>query len=129
MKITNISKMSKNYVYLLREREHIRLNEDTYKLGKTTQEPNSRLAGYPKGSEVILFIDVEDCHKTESTLIREFDTNFEHKKEYGREYYNGDLNKMKQTFFSVVGEEFTQPYTPKLNWKSTIWRYIKNLIW
>jgi len=124
-----LKKMSKHYVYLLREREHLRLDEPTYKLGKTTQEPNSRLAGYPKGSEVILFIDVQNCHSTESTLIREFDANFEHKKEYGREYYSGDLNKMKQTFFSVVNQEFEQPYVPNLSWRSTVWRWVKNLIW
>lgn len=38
------------YVYLVREREFLRLNEPTFKVGKTKNEPNSRLGGYPKGS-------------------------------------------------------------------------------
>ncbi len=44
-----------NYVYLIQPREFIRLNEQTYKIGKTTQEINKRMYGYPKSSKVILF--------------------------------------------------------------------------
>jgi hypothetical protein len=101
--------MAHNYVYLIREREFVRNNEQTYKLGKTTQLPNSRLAGYPKGSEVILFIDVQNCHMVEKNLMEQFDGLFKQKKEYGREYYEGDLNNMKRTFFNVIEKEFTEP--------------------
>jgi len=45
-----LKKLSNHYVYLLREREFIDLDEPIYKLGKTIQQPNTRLAGYPKGS-------------------------------------------------------------------------------
>jgi len=33
-------------VYIIREREFLRLNEPVYKIGMTTQELNSRLSGY-----------------------------------------------------------------------------------
>jgi len=102
--------MTHNYVYLIREREFVRTNEQTYKLGKTTQLPNSRLAGYPKGSEVILFIDVQNCHLVEKNLIEQFNDLYKQKKEYGREYYEGDLNNMKRTFFTVLEKEFKEPY-------------------
>ena len=52
--------MMNEYVYLVREREFIRLNEETYTIGRTEQLPNSRLAGQPKGSEVIAFIKVKN---------------------------------------------------------------------
>lgn len=53
------------YIYLIREREFIRFNEQTYKVGKTKNDPNTRLSGYPKGSEVILFELVLDCDMIE----------------------------------------------------------------
>ena len=31
------------------------MNENIFKIGKTTQTPNSRLGGYPKGSEVYIY--------------------------------------------------------------------------
>ena len=101
-----VGKNAHNYVYLIREREFIRTSENIYKLGKTTQVPNSRLQGYPKKSEVLLFIDVLDCHKTEKVLISEFDERFTHRFDIGREYYEGDLNLMKRTFFEVTGRDF-----------------------
>ena len=110
-KKVNSPKIPRSYVYLIREREHIRLKEEIYKLGKTTQEPNSRLAGYPKDSQVVLYMDVPDCHKTEKTLRREFDERFTNRRDIGREYYEGDLNHMKRTFMDVASAEFQGDYT------------------
>lgn len=122
--------MAHNYVYLIREREFVRNNEQTYKLGKTTQLPNSRLAGYPKGSEVILFIDVSNCHDTEKRLMEQFDGLYKQKKEYGREYYEGDLNNMKRTFFNVIEKEFKEPYQAyNRGWFSSFIYYAKKLSW
>lgn len=117
-------KKKHNFVYLIREREFVRLNENVYKLGKTTQLPNSRLQGYPKSSQVILFIDVFDCHQTEKRLIQTFDQQFECRRDIGREYYQGDLNAMKRTFFNIIDSEFTGPYSgPKQNY-GIIWSTI-----
>jgi len=44
------------YLYILREREFLNLRNPIYKIGKTRQEPNSRLSGYPKGSEIYAFV-------------------------------------------------------------------------
>lgn len=99
-----------NYVYLLQEREFIRLEEDTYKIGKTTQKPNSRLSGYPKGSKVIIFFEVDNCHEIEKQLIEEFDENFEHMSEYGREYYSGNLKEMKQLFGQICLDAISDSY-------------------
>jgi len=93
-----------NYVYLLQLREFVRNNENVFKLGKTTQLPNTRLRGYPKQSRVILFIEVEDCHTTEATLKKEFDERYTHEARYGREYYSGELLQMKETFKRVTQE-------------------------
>lgn len=123
-----LTKITHNYVYLIREREFIRTNEQIYKLGKTTQTPNTRLQGYPKESEVILFIDVADCHKTENILKDEFDKLYIHRKDIGREYYEGDLNSMKRTFFEVVSRDFTGTYVvPSNSWTSWSWIIFKKI--
>ena len=121
-------KTPKSYVYHIREREHIRMEEEVYKLGKTTQEPNSRLAGYPKDSEVVLYMDVLDCHKTEKTLMTEFDERFTSRRDVGREYYEGDLNHMKRTFMDVASAEYQGDYTPvNRGWLRWSWRLVKKL--
>jgi hypothetical protein len=122
--LTNITH---NYVYLIREREFIRTQENIYKLGKTTQVPNSRLQGYPKESEVLLFIDVPDCHKTEKALIVEFDKRFTNRSDIGREYYEGDLNLMKKTFFEVTSRDFIGEHMP-IGWLSWMWKQIWRLL-
>lgn len=121
-------KQKYNYVYLIREREFVRMSEHVYKLGKTTQLPNSRLQGYPKSSQILLFIEVFDCHCTEKCLIKSFDELFISRRDIGREYYEGDLNAMKRTFFHVIGKEFTSDYTPPSDgWTSSIWSTVVGL--
>ena len=46
-----------NYIYLLQEREFINSNQNIYKIGKTKQEHNNRLRGYPKGTELLIQIN------------------------------------------------------------------------
>lgn len=86
--------MSREYVYLIREREFIRLNENTYKVGKSVQTNNTRILQYPNGSELIIQIVCFDCSICEKNIIRRFKELFNHKKEYGKEYFEGDEFKM-----------------------------------
>ena len=104
------------YVYLIREREFIRLEEETFKLGKTTQEPNSRLRGYPNESEVIMYIEVENCDVVEKKLISEFDDRYIWMKKYGREYYQGDKREMQHTFLRVACEVNETEIARKKSW-------------
>lgn len=87
--------MNNGYIYLIREREFVRLNENVYKLGKTEQTPNGRLSGYPKNSEVILFIQTPDCTEIEKLLIKIFKNNFKQCLQYGTEYFEGNKDEMK----------------------------------
>jgi flagellar biosynthesis GTPase FlhF len=83
-----------NYIYCLREREFIKTKENIYKVGKTSSHPFKRMKAYPKGSELIILLKVEDCHVAEGELLRNFDEKFERVKDVGREYFKGDLNEM-----------------------------------
>lgn len=82
------------YIYLIRLREFVRLNEATYKVGKTTQTPNGRLGGYPSGSEVYLFKGVSNCHELEKRILVRFKQIFVYRGEYGTETFSGPVAKM-----------------------------------
>jgi hypothetical protein len=84
----------RHYIYLLREREFIKCNEQIYKIGKTTQNPIKRFNQYPKSSDLIFMIKVHDCHKVEKKLLSLFDSKFKQRKDIGREYYSGNVNEM-----------------------------------
>lgn len=114
--------MSKNgYLYLIRCREFIRLNENTYKFGKTAKEPHRRVASYPKDSELILLMAVNtSCHELEKELIALFKKEFTHRPEYGNEYFQGDPSIMCAIIFKAGGK-----YLPK-NQSFSIFNYLPN---
>jgi len=61
---------NKEYIYIIREREFIRIGENIYKIGKSCQENCVRTIAYPKGSELIMVMEVSDCKKTENSWIQ-----------------------------------------------------------
>jgi hypothetical protein len=89
------------YIYLIRLREYLTAELPIYKIGKTTQEPNTRLAGYPKGSEIYLFIRVVDCHSAEKQIIREFDSAYKKRTDIGAEYYEGRVEDMIRHIYAI----------------------------
>ena len=96
--ITVAEPQSNGYIYLLQEREFIKTGEPIYKLGKTTKTIQERLQGYPKGSRLILCIEVEDCHEKEKKLLDKFRREFKLRKDIGNEYFEGD----KQTMMKYI---------------------------
>jgi len=92
-------------IYLLRTREFINANEPTYKIGKTIQTMERRLAGYPKGSEVCLTRKVHNCHEVERQIISTFHKSFVFRKEYGNEYFTGNFNDMCFIINHIVWQE------------------------
>ena len=91
-----------HYIYLLREREFVRLNENCYKIGRTSQDPVKRFEGYPKGSEIVLYIAVDNCLTAEKQLLAIFKNKFQQKKNYGTEYFSGDKNEMIKAILGVA---------------------------
>jgi hypothetical protein len=86
-----------SYIYIIKEREFIRLNEDVYKVG-ITKEPN--FTNYPKGSEISFYSIIDEGKMPE--IITTFKTLFEHTEEYGEEYFKGDVNVMIKTVISMI---------------------------
>lgn len=96
------STLELQYIYLIRPREFLRLNESTYKIGKTVQHPNNRLGTYPPGSEICVVFSVTNCHEMERRLIRRFKQLFIHRKDYGAEYFTGSIYDMKMVIMQEI---------------------------
>jgi hypothetical protein len=96
------------YIYLIREREFIKSSEEIYKIGRTCQADFKRFDGYPKNSHLILFIDVPDCKLIEKIIIKKFKIHFQHKKNIGNEYFEGNKSKMIKEMIDIV-----QNFKPK----------------
>ena len=87
--------METNYFYLIKEREFVRSGESTYKIGKTGQNPPfKRFSGYPRGSEVILLLKVVDKDTFEKKVIKFFKRKYQQMRQYGTEYFQGDVVEM-----------------------------------
>lgn len=100
--------MNDKVVYLVQEREFIRLNEPTYKLGRTSCM-KKRLAQYPKGTKVIHIQKVDNAVISERYFLERFDILFERRREYGREYFSGDPDAMKKLLIDEAEESNTVP--------------------
>lgn len=86
---------------MLREREFIRLNETTYKIGRTHRQYDKRIDEYPKDSEILAVISVTNCKKAEKEIIQEFKVKFQQKKKYGYEYFYGSAKEMMEELFKI----------------------------
>jgi hypothetical protein len=75
-----------NYIYLLHEREHIRLSENVYKVGMTRQPNLERFHNYPKGSILLFQMKCTDCKFIESIVLQVFKDRFDKCCFYGNEY-------------------------------------------
>jgi hypothetical protein len=84
----------KEYIYLLQEREFVRLREPTYKVGRTSRGPTERIKEYPTGSIVLLVRNVNDSKLSENLILQSFREKFTQMKTYGREYFSGDHTEM-----------------------------------
>ena len=97
---------STNYIYLVKEREFIKTNENIYKIGRSKQENTKRFLQYPKGSELIIQSRCIDCIKTEKILINLFKTKFIHRRDIGNEYFEGNDIIMQSIIHDLLFNEF-----------------------
>lgn len=106
-----------HYIYLIREREFREKNVNVFKLGKTTQAAASRIKGYPKDSEGLIIIQVQDSGVSETKLLRKFRDMFKPREDIGREYFEhtnpGDMIKLiLEEFHCPVFNDFMKNETP-----------------
>lgn len=100
-----MKQINTNYIYLLHEREHIRLSEDVYKVGMTRQPNLNRFNNYPKGSILLFQIECLDCRFVESIVIQVFKNKFYNCFFYGNEYFKGDKKSMIDIIHLIITYE------------------------
>lgn len=103
MNSKNYSNKKHQYVYMIKTREFLYMN--IYKIGRTEQTMDKRMAGYPKGSKQIIIRSVFDCITVERALIKKFKKKFKQKKKLiGNEYFQGNETEMINVFNDVVNQ-------------------------
>jgi hypothetical protein len=98
--------MEVDSLYIIQLRESIRLGEDVYKIGKS-KKMHTRIKQYPKGSKVIMLIEVDDCNICEKNVIKDFKMKFKQRRDLGTEYFEGNINEMIDYYKSICIKDIT----------------------
>jgi hypothetical protein len=98
-----------SYIYLIQERENFEKDNNVFKYGRTTQEPNNkinRLQNYKKGSKILLVMECENekVKSIEKNIKVIFDSKFK-KHSDGYEHYIGDKDEMKKIISTLICEK------------------------
>jgi len=102
----NVSALT--HIYLIREREFIRMNEPIFKLGRSSNIKN-RCGSYPKNSEIIIILQVGDSVQVEKELLKQFKQLFSQRRDIGDEYFAGDKAHMILTMCNHVYKDTPGP--------------------
>ncbi len=92
---------SAEWVYLLIEREFLKTKESIYKIGRT-DDWDSRVKQYPKGSALLGLVHVCDSVLAERSIIATFKQQFVARRDVGREYFEGEHQAILTTFFATA---------------------------
>ena len=90
-----------HYIYLIQPVKY--KNTNIYKIGRTCQPDMCRVNQYGRNSQLILQIVCEDCFKAENYLLQLF--KFKYKLVSGREFFEGDCDKMKNDICTYICEQ------------------------
>lgn len=97
---------SVSYIYLIREREFLKKGEQIYKVGRTTQKPNARIArfdGYKKDSELIIIVEclTSKVVEIETDIKRQFNVAFKLHTD-GTESFYGNAKEMAEIIYETI---------------------------
>jgi hypothetical protein len=90
------------YIYLIKEREFIKTEEEIYKIGRSSQYNAKRINQYPNGSIILLIIFCGNSGEIEKCLIIEFKKLFKQRRDIGLEYFEGCFLKMRDVITENV---------------------------
>ena len=111
IKLKQIEKSKSNicnnygYIYLIRTRACINANENVYKVGKTRNEIKKRMTGYDKGYNIIYVKRVgNNLDSLENRIISELKEFTTIRRDYGREYFEGDPCYITKLIDKIIDE-------------------------
>jgi hypothetical protein len=93
--------LNSGYNYIIQTRESQRMKENVYKIGRT-KCIQKRFKQYPKGSKLIYSRKSSDDKISECLLKRNFANIFRQRKDYGSEYFEGEIQNMKIEFDNIL---------------------------
>lgn len=97
----NLKYGNSGYNYIIQTRESQRMKENVYKIGRT-KCIQKRFKQYPKGSKLIYSRKSSDDKMSECLLKRNFANVFRQRKDYGSEYFEGEIQNMKTEFDNIL---------------------------
>lgn len=95
------------HLYLIKEREFLKTNENVFKIGKTRNIRN-RMPAYPKNSLLYVSFHHPDIDSCEKVLIRDFTERYKLRTDIGAEYFehapapNESMHDVVDAFLNVV---------------------------
>lgn len=102
---TSVTECVAGHLYIVWMREFMRSGANVFKVGRTARLV-SRMYGYPKGSLVLMTFAVDDTIEAEARVMSEFKACFRQCREFGREYFQGDVIDMKRRM-SAIADTFS----------------------
>ena len=91
--LNNNLDVDKGSIYIMYTRACKNGDEGVYKIGKTG-DYIKRQGQYTKGGEMIFVANVNNRHESENLLKAGFCKEFKQRRDYGTEYYEGDIFEM-----------------------------------
>jgi T5orf172 domain len=101
--------LSDGFVYVIKEREFIKTEENVFKIGRTNRQIGERLCEYPKGSRPYYFENVENSEKVEGMILKKLmsiPTEFKHRHDIGHEYFEGNIRRLIFIIKSITIDEY-----------------------
>lgn len=89
----NLNAKKDGHIYVVKEREFIKTNENIYKIGRSKNIVR-RMPSYPKDSLIYSIMYSQSVVESEKALISHFDKLFTKRTDIGQEYYEADENEL-----------------------------------
>lgn len=91
-----------NYIYIIKEREFIKTNENVYKIGRTKRGHSKRTNEYPKDSVVMLVIKVSDDKVYETAILEHLRNVSKQRKDIGSEYFEDNFYNLSKYVMEII---------------------------
>lgn len=89
------------HLYIVKEREFIKTNENIFKIGRSQNIVN-RMPAYPKDSRIYCIMYTPHLKEDEKRMIKLFDDLFINRTDIGREYYECSENEIMSQFLLFI---------------------------
>lgn len=98
VKTLNHAFIEEQWIYLCQTPHCFELHNDVYKVGRTSSI-EQRKRGYPKGTIFFACLRCTDAQSLETSLLHRFRALFKSRKDYGVEYFEGQLPSMLRVMY------------------------------